>query len=207
MKNKKPNIILIISDQHNTSKEAETPNLDSLAKQGTNFTECYCSSPLCVPSRSGMLSVDIFPSVLECLGTKPKPEDTRLPGHSLWEYAKGKETNRAIFCESHAFAYKHAVYMLRYGNYKLVYYVDGKPQLFNIEEDPMELNDLSDDVAYLPVIDDLTKRLVELCNPEEIDAQALDEQKMLLGLYGGADAILMNKNKFFYPYSTIPDGI
>lgn len=151
--------------------------------------------------------VDIFPSVLECLGTKPKPEDTRLPGHSLWEYAKGKETNRAIFCESHAFAYKHAVYMLRYGNYKLVYYVDGKPQLFNIEEDPMELNDLSDDVAYLPVIDDLTKRLVELCNPEEIDAQALDEQKMLLGLYGGADAILMNKNKFFYPYSTIPDGI
>lgn len=56
MKNKKPNIILIISDQHNTSKEAETPNLDSLAKQGTNFTECYCSSPLCVPSRSGMLS-------------------------------------------------------------------------------------------------------------------------------------------------------
>ena len=52
----KPNIILIISDQHNTSKEAETPNLDSLAKQGTNFTDCYCSSPLCVPSRAGMLS-------------------------------------------------------------------------------------------------------------------------------------------------------
>ena len=56
MKVKKPHIILIISDQHNTSKKAETPNLDNLARQGTTFTECYCSSPLCVPSRSGMLS-------------------------------------------------------------------------------------------------------------------------------------------------------
>ena len=151
--------------------------------------------------------VDIFPSVLECLGAKPKLEDTGLPGHSLWDYAKGKETDRAIFCESHAFAYKHAVFMLRYRDFKLVYYVDGKPQLFNIEKDPMELNDLADDDAYTSVIDDLKARLLEFCNPEEIDAQALRAQEKLLAIYGGADAILKNKGKFFYPYSAIPKGL
>ncbi len=54
----RPNILLIISDEHNASvlgcygnKIARTPNLDSIAAKGVVFDNCYTPSPLCVPSR------------------------------------------------------------------------------------------------------------------------------------------------------------
>lgn len=60
---KKPNIVYIISDQHNASvmKTAgdafvSTPNLDALADNGVRFDTCYCASPLCVPSRMSLLT-------------------------------------------------------------------------------------------------------------------------------------------------------
>lgn len=59
----KPNIIYILSDQHNASvmgcagdPYVKTPNLDALAQQGTMLTNSYCNSPLCCPSRASMLS-------------------------------------------------------------------------------------------------------------------------------------------------------
>ncbi len=56
---KKPNILLIMSDEHNQrvsgcygNKIVTTPHIDSLAAQGVTFDSHYCNSPLCVPSRS-----------------------------------------------------------------------------------------------------------------------------------------------------------
>jgi choline-sulfatase len=56
---KKPNILLIMSDEHNQKVSGcygnavvKTPNIDSLASQGVTFDNHYCNSPLCVPSRS-----------------------------------------------------------------------------------------------------------------------------------------------------------
>jgi len=60
---KQPNIILIFSDQHNPmvcgyegDQFARTPNLDRLADNGTRLRNCYCASPLCVPSRTSLLT-------------------------------------------------------------------------------------------------------------------------------------------------------
>ena len=54
----RPNILVIMSDEHNASvlgcygnKVVRTPNLDRLAARGIVFEDCYCNSPLCVPSR------------------------------------------------------------------------------------------------------------------------------------------------------------
>lgn len=61
--NEKPNIIYILSDQHNAAvlgcagdAVVRTPNLDALAGRGVSLDNCYCASPLCAPSRSAMLS-------------------------------------------------------------------------------------------------------------------------------------------------------
>lgn len=61
--NNKKNIVYILSDQHNPlimgaagDKYVRTPNIDSLYARGTGFDNCYCASPLCVPSRSTILS-------------------------------------------------------------------------------------------------------------------------------------------------------
>lgn len=59
----KPNIIFVVSDQHRaglTKREGypldTSPTLDSLAERGIDFTRAYCTTPLCVPSRTSMLT-------------------------------------------------------------------------------------------------------------------------------------------------------
>lgn len=59
----KPNVVLIISDQHKLeatgaygSELAITPNIDSLAKSGVSFTNCYTPAPVCAPARAAMIT-------------------------------------------------------------------------------------------------------------------------------------------------------
>ena len=59
----KPNILLIMSDQHSKhvlscygNKIVRTPNLDRLAAEGIRFTDAYCPAPLCVPSRMSFMT-------------------------------------------------------------------------------------------------------------------------------------------------------
>ena len=55
-------ILVFISDQHSPlfsefgGGKAKTPVLNRLCENGTSFTECYTSCPLCVPARMSMLS-------------------------------------------------------------------------------------------------------------------------------------------------------
>ena len=70
MKSNRPNIVLIMSDEHNSTimgcagnSTIQTPALDALAGQGTRFTNTYCPFPLCGPSRAGFLTAQ-YPSQL-----------------------------------------------------------------------------------------------------------------------------------------------
>jgi len=58
-----PNIILIFTDQQNIDAMSamgnpflQTPHMDRIAKRGVIFTESYCTSPVCGPSRSSILT-------------------------------------------------------------------------------------------------------------------------------------------------------
>lgn len=59
---KKPNILLIISDDLNTrigpymEIDKHTPHLDRLADEGVRFSRTYCQYPLCGPSRASLMS-------------------------------------------------------------------------------------------------------------------------------------------------------
>ena len=62
-KNKKPNIIYILADDmgyHELGcyggKVIETPNLDRLAKEGMVFSNHYCGSNICAPSRVALMT-------------------------------------------------------------------------------------------------------------------------------------------------------
>ncbi|MDX6454902.1 MAG: choline-sulfatase [Gaiellaceae bacterium] len=59
----KPNIVLVVADQLAAAalpaygnRVALTPNLDRLAGEGVVFERAFCPSPLCVPSRSALMS-------------------------------------------------------------------------------------------------------------------------------------------------------
>jgi N-sulfoglucosamine sulfohydrolase len=59
----KPNIVLIVADDHGTdalgcygNKAIKTPHLDQLASEGVRFTEAFCTTASCSPSRSVLLT-------------------------------------------------------------------------------------------------------------------------------------------------------
>ena len=59
----KPSIILILTDDMGYSdigcyggKFAPTPNIDKMASEGIRFTQYYSASPICSPSRTGILT-------------------------------------------------------------------------------------------------------------------------------------------------------
>jgi choline-sulfatase len=58
-----PNILWLFTDQHRADvigaaghPVVNTPNLDALAAQGTSFDGAYCMGPLCMPSRTSLLT-------------------------------------------------------------------------------------------------------------------------------------------------------
>ena len=58
-----PNILWLLTDQHRADvigsaghPVVRTPNLDALASQGTSFDGAYCMGPLCMPSRTSLLT-------------------------------------------------------------------------------------------------------------------------------------------------------
>ncbi len=60
---RKPNIILIFTDDHGYSSigcqgcpDVPTPQIDSIANAGIRFTNGYVTAPLCGPSRAGLLT-------------------------------------------------------------------------------------------------------------------------------------------------------
>ncbi|MBM4046926.1 MAG: sulfatase [Planctomycetes bacterium] len=63
MSSDRPNLLYILSDQHNPAVMGcygdalvRTPHLDELARRGVVFENAYCPSPLCVPSRMAILT-------------------------------------------------------------------------------------------------------------------------------------------------------
>ncbi len=91
MGRKRPNILLITSDQQhwNTlgciNPEISTPNLDRLASEGTLFDRSYCPNPTCTPTRASIITGQ-YPSQHGAwtLGTK-LPEQTHTIGDDLQE--------------------------------------------------------------------------------------------------------------------------
>lgn len=151
--------------------------------------------------------VDIFPTVLEGVGANFVQKDKKLPGRSLWNYAFGyQDDDRVVFSESHTFAYKRGVFMIRCRQYKLIDYLGLRPQLFDLNEDPQEQNDLALDPAYQGIIEALRKKLYEICDPEEVDARAHREQAALLERFGGEEHILSNRGDYYFSYSPVPEG-
>jgi len=62
-KGKKPNIVLIISDDMGYAdigchgcKDIPTPNIDTVARNGVRFTNGYVSCPVCSPTRAGLIT-------------------------------------------------------------------------------------------------------------------------------------------------------
>ncbi len=83
----KPNILLILSDDHslphlgaygcaNCTTFGLTPNLDQFAKEGMRFNRAYTASPQCAPSRTSIFSGRSPIGIRATRFSQPAPADT-----------------------------------------------------------------------------------------------------------------------------------
>ena len=132
--------------------------------------------------------VDVHPTVLANAGLKPLAD---LPGRSLLQIADAPdEPERAVFAEYHAGGACSGAFMIRKGRWKLVHYAGFRPSLFDLQDDPGELEDLGEKPKYADVIADLTAVLHEVCDPDEVDRRAKADQAALVEAHGGREAVI-----------------
>ena len=144
--------------------------------------------------------VDVFPTVIDCVGLPRKMSDADLPGTSLFDVIRGTKPRRA-FSEYHATGAATGAFMIRKGTFKYVYYVDMPPQLFDLENDPWEKRDLAAEPGYEGLLRDCEADLRRVVDPEAADAQAFHDQALKAEDFGGREAILA---KGSYGYSPAP---
>ncbi|WP_276256597.1 sulfatase-like hydrolase/transferase [Halomontanus rarus] len=123
--------------------------------------------------------LDLVPTMADALEV---PHDSAWRGRSQWPVLRGicpPNEDRAVFSEYHAHGVSRGMFMLRQGRYKYVHYPDNPDQLFDLECDPEEVENLADDPVYAPVRDRLESRLRERVDPspDVIDERARADQK------------------------------
>lgn len=103
----RPNVLLILSDDQRPDTIAalgnptiQTPALDRLVRSGTVLAGMTCASPICVPSRTEMLSLRTYAHALAPGASQPPTlaESLRAAGYHTWHIGKwhvaGRPTTR-----------------------------------------------------------------------------------------------------------------
>lgn len=144
--------------------------------------------------------IDVFPTIVNWAGCKSPDEDADLPGRRLDVDDRGLKLDaRPILAEYHARGSITGIFMLRYGKFKYVHYVGFQPQLFDLHNDPNELNDLSQLGDYKESMLDCEKELRGMVNPDEVDRNARKDQAELISKHGGREMVLQFEEQAYTP--------
>ena len=146
--------------------------------------------PSGVVCREPVSLVDVFPTVTDCVGLAPHPDDRDLPGASLVAVAQGRGPRRTILSEYHATGAATGAFMIRKGPFKYVYYAGMPPQLFDLDADPQETRDLACEPGYAGLVADCERELRAVVDPDAADALAKADQRARIAAFGGREAIL-----------------
>ena len=126
---------------------------------------------------------DIFPTLCEAYSF---PVPGNVDGESLLPLIKtGHDYGRRdfAFSEYNAHGLSAGMYMIRWGNYKYVFFTDNEPQLFDLEKDPQEDHDLVSEYGHTDfvksILAECEHRLYNICNPYEVTARSKDFQQRM----------------------------
>ncbi|BFT74736.1 sulfatase-like hydrolase/transferase [Paenibacillus sp. P36] len=166
---------------------------ENLGEHGLFFKQCSYDASVGVPlivKGPGLPSgqridqpvtlVDLYPTLMDIAGLETEPD---RPGMSWLPLIKdGRQQGRHdyAFSEYHGNFFKQDWYMLVKDGYKFTYYVNDRPSLFNLEEDPQEMTDLAGEESYQELLHQFEVLLREIVDPEVVSLRA----KRDLGLIG-----------------------
>ena len=145
--------------------------------------------------------VDCYPTIIESVGEELTAEDEALPGRSLIETAREDVADRVVFSEYHDGGSITGTFMIRTGRWKYIYHVGYAPQLFDLENDPHEMEDLGNNLVYKDVCKQCETKLRKIVDPESINAMAFSDQRKKIEELGGEEACLQYET---FDYTPIP---
>jgi choline-sulfatase len=155
---------------------------------------------------TGTSLLDIAATAVDVTGVEHDEESRNLPGLSLRDIANAEDDpERTILSEYHDGGSTTGTFMVRWGRWKFVYYVGHPPQLFDMAADPNELSNLAvdrtNDLDVQSAWKEGERRLREICNPEQINAQCFEDQKRRIEELGGRDACI---NSYVFNHTPTP---
>jgi choline-sulfatase len=148
--------------------------------------------------------VDVYPFIIDCVGeTGSGMIEPDHPGVSIARLAVGEQPERTVLSEYHGMGSTTGAFAIRNGRFKYVHYVKYPPQLFDLENDPDEANDLAGIPRHAALRAECEAKLGKLLSPENVDARAKKRQAEQLERYGGREAVIARGDLGFSP----PPGI
>lgn len=141
--------------------------------------------------------VDIYPTILQSVGLAPDSLDKKLPGRSLMDLAALPTQERAVLSEYHAAGSITAMYMVRMGRWKYIHHVGFEPELYDLVNDPGEINDLSGNPEHRETLLRMEGQLRSMIDPEAVNANAFADQASKIQAQGGVE-VLLKRGDFGY---------
>lgn len=140
--------------------------------------------------------VDVTATIADAVGIEPHPEWKGESILSVIESDNPEVQERIIFSEYHAHGTSHGMFMIRKGRYKYVYYPANPAQLFDLQIDPKEMNNLANTKEYIKIREELDRELRKIVDPDAVDAKALSDQKNKLEIFSNLEVRSESKNKW-----------
>ena len=135
-----------------------------------------------------------IPATALSLAEIEKPHD--WPGIDLIESANSTSvSDRVLFSEYHDGGSSTGIFMVVWDDWKYIAYAGHEPQLFNLAEDPDENFDLAQSLKahHRAAKEEGYLKLLAICNPDEVNKSAFNDQKEKIAELGGIEACLSAK--------------
>lgn len=181
-----------------TSDHGDNVGRDGLFGKSTMYEESV-GVPLIVKGKNfkknfvckkNVSHIDLYKTILLELGIKINNKPKNYLGISLQETLKNKNRKYPVISEYHATCSLDGITMMLYKNYKFIYHINYKHQLFDLNKDPNELNNLSENKKYKKIFNLIKSKIEKIVDPKSVNLNAKKDQKKLLKKYGGRKNIL-----------------
>jgi len=122
-------------------------------------------------SKTPVSLLDIAPTILDLAGYDGS-ENFAVDGVSLVPLLDGQEQpGRVVFSEMHSEGVYATCFMVRKGKYKYIYIHGHDEQLFDLEKDPDEWDNLARRTDYASIRSELKERILSRFDPDRIEKE------------------------------------